>query len=163
MTRQRNKGVHVRDYSIREIEELYEIRECLECQAARRFAYPVPAETIAVLTDIATRHREASYSQRSGEVLELNNLFHETLYQAADNRQLADAIQHYTFATHLISTRAFAIREIREVAITEHFDMIKALAAGDGAGLCCIIPQHIGRPKDFYLRANYIGEYADPS
>ncbi|WP_180902594.1 GntR family transcriptional regulator [Martelella soudanensis] len=161
--RERNKGVHVRDYSIREIEELYEIRECLECQAARRFTRPAPAETIAALTDIATRHRDASRDQRFGDVFELNNRFHETLYQAAGNRQLADAIQHYTFATHPIRTRAFTSREIREVAIAEHFEMIETLAAGDAAGLCGIIPRHIGRPKDFYLRANYIGEYADPA
>ncbi len=160
--RERNKGVHVRDYSVREIAELYEIRECLECQAARRFAHPVSAETIEALTNIAIRHREASRGQRFDDVFDLNNRFHETLYRAAGNRQLADAIQHYTFATHPIRTRAFTNRDIREVAIAEHFEMIEALAAGDTAGLCSVIPRHIGRPKDFYLQANDIDAYADP-
>ena len=44
VTRARNKDVRVRDYSIREIEELYEIRECLECQTALRFTRPCSAE-----------------------------------------------------------------------------------------------------------------------
>ncbi len=160
VTRARNKGVHVRDYSSREIEELYEIRECLECQAARRFARPAPPETIEALTDIAIRHRDESQSQRLGDVFELNDRFHETLYRAAGNRQLADAIRHYTFATQPIRTRAFASRDIRELAIDEHFKMINALTVGDTDGLCQIIARHIRRPKDFYLQAHGIEDLA---
>ena len=160
VVRERNKGVHVRDYSIREIEELYEIRECLERQGARHFSEPASTDTIEALTEIAGRHREASRKQQFGAVFELNNRFHETLYRACGNRQLADAIQHYTFATHPIRTRAFTSGEIREVAIAEHFEMIDALAAGDADGLWRIIESHIRRPKDFYLKANAIGEYA---
>ena len=161
--RARNKGVHVRDYSLREIEELYEIRECLECQAARRFARPAPPETIEALNDIAARHREASESQRLGVVFELNDQFHETLYRAAGNRQLAAAIRHYAFVTQPIRAGAFASHEIREAASAEHFEMIEALAAGDVDGLCRIIARHIALPKDFYLRAHGVGAIAAPA
>ncbi|KRA97778.1 hypothetical protein ASD83_11855 [Devosia sp. Root685] len=154
--RQPNKGVQVRDYSIVEVEELYEIRECLETRAAARFNRPASAELTAQLTDIATRHREASREQRFAEVFSLNNSFHEVLYRAAGNQQLADAILHYTFATHPIRTRAFPSEELREIAITEHFAMIEVIGRGDGAALADIIRSHIQRPKDFYLKATYI-------
>jgi len=154
--RQPNKGVQVRDYSIVEVEELYEIRECLETRAAARFNRPASAELVAQLTDIATRHREASREQRFAEVFSLNNSFHEVLYRAAGNQQLADAILHYTFATHPIRTRAFPSEELREIAITEHFAMIEVIGRGDGAALADIIRSHIQRPKDFYLKATYI-------
>ena len=119
---------------------------------------PAPPKTIEALT--AIRHRDASQSQRLGDVFELNNRFHETLYRAAGNRQLADAIRHYTFATQPIRTRAFASRDIRELAIDEHFEMIDALTVGDADRLSEIIARHIRRPKDFYLRANRIGDLA---
>ena len=61
--RQPNKGVQVSDYSIREIEELYEIRECLERQAASRFNEPADTALVKELTDIASRHRDASRAQ----------------------------------------------------------------------------------------------------
>ncbi len=154
--RQPNKGVQVRDYSIGEIEELYEIRECLEMRAASRFDRPADAELVAKLTDIATRHRDASRNQHFADVFSLNNAFHEVLYRAAGNQQLADAIIHYTFATHPIRTRAFPNEELREIAITEHFAMIEAIARGAGAELGAIIRTHIQRPKEFYLRATYI-------
>lgn len=156
VVRQPNKGVQVRDYSITEIEELYEIRECLELRAAARFTKPADSALVERLTEIATRHRDASRAQRFGEVFSLNNSFHEVLYRAAGNQQLADAILHYTFATHPIRTRAFPSEELREIAISEHFDMIDAIARGEGERLGRIILSHITRPKDFYLKATYI-------
>ena len=154
--RQPNKGVQVRDYSIAEIEELYEVRECLELAAAARFVRPAADELVAPLTDIASRHRDASREQRYAEVFSLNNSFHEMLYRAAGNQTLANAIIHYTFATHPIRSRAFPNEELRELAISEHFEMIKAIEAGEAGQLASIIRTHIGRPKDFYLKATYI-------
>lgn len=154
--RQPNKGVQVRDYSIGEIEELYEIRECLERQAASRFTKPADPALVEQLHGLATRHRDASRDQRFAEVFSLNNSFHEVLYRAAGNQQLATAIVHYTFATHPIRTRAFPSEELREIAIAEHFEMIDAIAKGEGERLGGIIAAHITRPKDFYLKATYI-------
>ncbi|MCS6759338.1 MAG: FCD domain-containing protein [Candidatus Devosia euplotis] len=108
------------------------------------------------LTDIATYHRAASREQRFAEVFSLNNSFHEVLYRTAGNQQLADAILHYTFATHPIRTSAFPSEELREIAIADHFKMIDAIAKGDAANLAEIIRTHIQRPKDFYLKATYI-------
>lgn len=156
VVRQPNKGVQVRDYSITEVEELYEIRECLETRAATHFDRPAGAELVAQLTDIASRHREASRSQRYAEVFSLNNDFHEVLYRAAGNQQLADAILHYTFATHPIRTRAFPSEELREIAIAQHFDMIDSIARGAPEELAEIIRRHIQGPKEFYLKATYI-------
>ncbi|UYN98561.1 MAG: GntR family transcriptional regulator [Devosia sp.] len=154
--RQPNKGVQVRDYSISEIEELYEIRDCLERRAASRFSQPADKALVDQLTDIAARHRDASRAQRYADVFSLNNSFHEVLYRAAGNQQLADAILQYTFATHPIRTRAFPSEELREIAIAEHFEMIEAIARGEGRLLGDIIGRHISGPKDFYLRATYI-------
>jgi len=85
VVRQPNKGVQVRDYSIAEVQELYEIRECLEMRAASHFNRPASVELVAQLTDIATRHRSAARAQRFGDVFSLNNSFHEVLYRAAGN------------------------------------------------------------------------------
>ncbi|MNT60655.1 FCD domain protein [compost metagenome] len=78
------------------------------------------------------------------------------LYRAAGNQQLADAIRHYTFATHPIRTRAFPSEELREIAIGEHFAMIDAISRGAAGELAGIIRTHIQGPKDFYLKATYI-------
>lgn len=147
-----NKGVHVRDYSVSEIEELYELRECLEVKAASRFVRGVSGSVIKELTDLADAHRDASRQLRFSEVFVLNNQFHEAMYRAAGNRTLADAILYYTFSTHPIRSRAFADEELREHAIKDHYDIIAAISVADTAKIIRLVKLHINRPKDFYLQ-----------
>ncbi len=151
VTRQPNKGIQVRDYSTTQIKELYEVRECLEEGAALRFALPASAETLSELRDLAEQHSVASRDQRFADVFSLNNTFHETLYGAAGNKEMADAIRHFTFATHPIRTGAFSNPELREEAISEHFAMVDAIEDGDRKKLAAIIRTHIARPRDFYI------------
>lgn len=160
--RQPNKGVQVRDYSMAQIEELYEVRECLELAAAAHFVRPAGDALVAALTQIASRHREASRAQRYADVFALNNSFHEMLYRAAGNQTLADAIIHYTFATHPIRSRAFPNHDLRELAIDEHFAMIKAIETGAAAQLAGLIRTHLRRPKQYYLEATYLGHVDAP-
>lgn len=150
--RKPNKGVHVRDYSVTEVEELYEIRTCLEIQAAYRFSLPVSQQVLKKLTNLAEYHREASQNQQFSEVFSLNNQFHETLYAASGNTLLAEAIQQYTFATHPIRTRGFSNQNQRELAVADHFAMLEAIKLGENTKLADIIRDHIRRPKDFYLK-----------
>ncbi|HEU0221334.1 MAG TPA: GntR family transcriptional regulator [Paracoccaceae bacterium] len=156
VVRQPNRGVQVRDYTREEIEDLYEIRECLEVTAAERYPLPAPAELLGSLADIAARHEAASREQRFAELFALNNQFHEMLYRAAGNRQLAEAIRHYTFATHPIRTRAFPNEDLRAVAVRDHWQMIASIREGDRAGLAATIREHIRRPKDYYLATNFV-------
>lgn len=158
VVRQPNRGVAVRDYTAKEVEELYEIRECLETRAADRFPLPAEPSLVERLSELAEQHASASRAERFADLFALNNAFHETLYRASGNAQLADAIRHYTFATHPIRTLSFPDKELREIAISDHRQMIEALEAGDRAGLAAIIRKHISRPKEFYLRAIFVQE-----
>lgn len=154
--RQPNRGVQVRDYTLTEIEELYEIRTCLERQAAMRFRFPVPPALLADLRAIAAAHAAASAARHFADIFALNNRFHEALYRAAGSAALAEAIRHYTFATHPIRSRAFPSDELREVAIRDHFAMIDALVAEDSPTLAALITTHIRRPMQFYIAQTFI-------
>lgn len=154
--RKPNRGVQVRDYSDQEVHDLYELRECLESTAARRFAFPTDPALIDDLSQLAEEHQSASRNQRFADMFELNNAFHETLYDAAGNRQMAEAIRHYTFATHPIRAVSFPDGELREVAIRDHWDMIEAIKTHDNERLAETIVAHIRRPKDLYLKSRQI-------
>ena len=150
VVRQPNKGVQVRDYTAEEAEELYEIRECLELQAASHFTEPAHPDVVAELTELASRHRQAVRGNNFTEAFAANNSFHEALYRAGGNKQLAAAIRHYTFVTHPIRTRSFPSNEQREMYIAEHFEMISAIAKGNWKGLKSLIRRHLGRVKKGY-------------
>lgn len=153
--RHANRGISVRDYTLREIADLYEIRTCLERQAALRFTLPASAKLIADLRLLAEDHAQSSRRRAFADLFSLNNSFHEALYSGAGNTALADAIRQYTFATHLIRTRAFLNDELREQAIADHHAMVDAIAAGDREGLGKLVAEHIARPMRFYVSCTF--------
>ena len=161
VARRSNRGVQVRDYTLTEVEELYEVRECLESQAAGRFPFPASAILLEKLDAVATEHERASREMRFVDIFQLNNQFHQTLYAAAGNASLAEAIRHYTFATHPIRSRAFPSEELREVAIQDHWAMIEAIKSEDRMRLAALIAEHIRRPMRFYIAQNLASGLGD--
>ncbi|WP_024587099.1 GntR family transcriptional regulator [Aliihoeflea sp. 2WW] len=149
-----NRGVQVRDYTLVEVEELYEIREILEARAARRMSLPAPKRLLEELGSIAEAHARASREERYLDIFLLNNEFHEKLYGHCGNGLLAEAIKSYTFASHPIRSRGFPDAELRRLAVEEHRQILDALAGGDADALAKLCVAHIQRPKDYYLRAN---------
>jgi DNA-binding GntR family transcriptional regulator len=156
VVRRSNRGVQVRDYTLTEVRELYEIRECLERQAALRFPFPSPAALIESLRAIAAEHEKVSREKRFSDLFQLNNQFHQTLYAAAGNAALTEAIHRYTFATHPIRSRAFPNEELREIAIEDHWAMIEAIAAEDRTRLADLIAEHIKRPMLYYVAQTFL-------
>jgi DNA-binding GntR family transcriptional regulator len=156
VVRRSNRGVQVRDYTLTEVEDLYELRECLERQAALRFPFPASDALLERLANLAGAHERASRDKRFSEIFQLNNEFHQTLYSAAGNASLAEAIRRYTFATHPIRSRAFPSEELREVAIRDHHSMIEAIRAQDRTALADLVVAHIKRPMRFYIAQTFL-------
>lgn len=150
--RQPNRGVRVRAYTRDEVEGLYEIRDALERRAALHFDRPGDPALVAELRGLAEVHARASEAGDIAAVFEANNAFHGALYGAAGNRHLAEAIAHYTMATHPIRTRAFPVADERRIAVEDHFRMCELIAEGRGAEMADVISRHIDRPKALFLR-----------
>lgn len=151
LKRQPNRGVRVRDYTAKEVEELYEIRDALECRAVLRFTAPADAEVVDALRDLAEQHSVASREGDVARIFAINNRFHARIYALAGNPLLAQAIEQFTVATQPIRTRAFSMKAQREIAVAEHMEMVDLIAAGDGRGLAECVSRHINGPKAVFL------------
>lgn len=160
--RQPNRGVRVRDFSLDEVENLYEIRDALETLAASRVKLPAPPEFIAELKRLAGDHARASAAGRYPDLFRLNNAFHEKLYSGAGNPELAAAIKHYSLMTQPIRSRGFADQRLRQIAVREHWEMIEAIEQGQSERLVELCRTHIRWPKEFYLQANSPADPAVP-
>ena len=150
---QRNKGAYVRDYTIQEVEELYEIRDTLQTQAIRRMPLPLDADSLANMQAYHERHMAAGEAQRIDEVFQLNNAFHETFFRQCGNDSLAEAIRDYAWRTHPIRSRGFRDPDYRKTAQAEHARMIEAARSSAREELVALNSAHIQRPKNLYIRA----------
>ncbi|MEP9374259.1 GntR family transcriptional regulator [Mesorhizobium sp. KR1-2] len=154
VTRRPNRGVVVRDFSVEEVDELYEFRAILQAEAARRIPLPAPQELIEELQRIHAEYSDCVDRMDLKQTAALNNVFHETLFKASNNRFLAEAIE--TSWTRATAIRCYAIGDpvMLQQSREEHRSMIDALINQDRDGLVKACVSHIYPALEAYKRAH---------
>lgn len=161
VTRDPNKGAAVRDFSLRDVEEIYEMREVLQRRAAERIPLPGDPALVRQLRDIHGRHALAVAAGDLRAVYRLNNDFHNTLFAACGNRHLTEAIAHYAWLAHAIRSYRIADPVLLAQARDEHGAIIDALEAGERERLVQLCVEHITPSKVAYLAARRAVETQD--
>jgi DNA-binding GntR family transcriptional regulator len=154
VTRRPNKGVIVRDFSPREVDEIYEMRAVLQREAASRI--PLPADP-GLVRDLEAIHAEyCAEVERHNlkRVCELNNAFHRRMFEASNNRCLADLIQRIWTETLGIRCYAIGDPDLLRRSREDHAAMLEALKRGDRESLVRLCVEHIWPALEAYKRAH---------
>ncbi|MBD9375326.1 GntR family transcriptional regulator [Rhizobium sp. ARZ01] len=154
VTRRPNRGVVVRDFSVEEVEELCEVREILQAEAARRIPLPAPLELIEELERIHAEYSACVDKMDLKQTAVLNNAFHDTVFAACNNRFLAEAIATYWARTTAIHSYAIGNPVMLQQSRLEHREMIDALINADRAALTRLCVDHIHPAFEAYKRAH---------
>jgi DNA-binding GntR family transcriptional regulator len=146
-----HRGAFVRDFSAREVEEIYEIRSLLQARAAARMILPGSAELIEMLTKVQQRHDAAITAKDMREIDQANDAFHRHMFAACGNDHLAEAIDHYAYLTRAMRLYPFADPAVLELLRGEHWDMIRAIESADRVALVDLVVRHLQPSKKAYL------------
>lgn len=154
VTRRPNKGVTVRDFSVQEVDHIYEMRALLQAEAARRI--PMPANN-ALISELEKIHRDYCAAHDRGElqvVCSLNNHFHRTIWAACGNDCLSGLIDRLWVET--LGIRCYGIGDavLLKRARAEHARMIELLRIGDREGFIALSVDHMQPSLDAYKRAH---------
>ena len=154
VTRRPNKGAIVRDFSVEEVEQMYEMRAILQAEAARRIPLPASKALMEKLEEIHHRHGEAIDNQELQLTCKINNEFHHTIFAASGNRYLAQMIERVW--TETLGIRCYAIGDPRLVARShdEHGEILDAMREGDREKLVRLVVDHIWQALEAYKRAH---------
>lgn len=141
---QKNRGVFVRQVSLEEADDIYEVRAALEAHIGRLAAKRIVPEQLERLRNIVKRMHGAGRSRDADAYFPLNIEFHETLAEAAGNRALAANYRRVVNELNLYR-RETLIRngEIIPVSIQEHELIVGALAKGDAAAAERLLYDHV--------------------
>ena len=146
-----NRGAQVRSYSRKEVEDLFELQQALEAQAIRRMHLPVPGELIGRLEDIEAAQQEARSSADPLALARCNRAFHNALFGACGNDQLAQAIAGYALMIDPIRMRRNPDPEWRSQASRQHRQIIDAVRHADRDALQKLCAAHLEPAKHYYL------------
>lgn len=151
--RKRNVGALVRAYTIKEVEDLYAVRELLECQCVQLIRFPVPEEKMQALEATQREHDAQVAAGNLRLVFRANMSFHRQLFALSDNPVLVAAIQDHAQRAHSIRSSSLVLPEQLERARREHWQIIEALKAGDSHCLVELCRAHLAPSRDAYVEA----------
>jgi DNA-binding GntR family transcriptional regulator len=146
-----SRGVTVRDFSAREVEDVYELRELLQGRAVERMPLPVPNGHTEKLKEIQKRHDLAVAAADLRRVDQVNDEFHRVFFSVCGSKLLCDAIAHYMQLTRAMRVYPIADPNALKKLRDEHWAMISALETVDRPLLLRLCAQHLQPSKAAYL------------
>jgi len=158
-------GVFVPVITRNEIEDVYELRETLECAALAKVCGKLPdavLEELSSLVDEMARIGEAIQKKHGGEHdpelkdrhTQVDAAFHALLLQAAGNRLALDALRRLTRMATIMS-HSFDVNPWQEVARTqdEHRHILELLRHGNVDEAQTFMAEHIRNGCQLVLAA----------
>ncbi|EAR52676.1 regulatory protein GntR, HTH:GntR, C-terminal [Oceanicola granulosus HTCC2516] len=127
----RNRGVFVRQLTLEEAREIYEVRGTLFGLAARLVCENMTPELMADLRAQVDAMQAAADANDFDAYYPLNLEFHATIMQRADNKTMEAEYLRLVSKLHLFRARSLVQGGGLPVSNTEHHRILAALEAGD--------------------------------
>jgi Transcriptional regulators len=157
------KRLFVADWSRDDIEEMFTLRQMLECHAAERAARRLSRTQVAQLESV-NRNLKDAIERPVPDVarfLEANRSFHELVIDAAHSPRLGQMLAKLVEAPVVLRTaRNYSLDDLRQSA-RDHDELIAAFAARDPEWARAVMGSHLRRA--FHSFANTVGPAAGES
>lgn len=155
LVRSDTKRLFVADWSRDDIEEMFTLRQMLECHAAERAARRMTRGQVARM-EAVNRELKAAIEQNAPDVarfLEANRAFHEAIIEAAASPRLGQMLARLVEAPVVLRTaRTYSPEDLRQSA-RDHDELIAAFAARDPDWARAVMGSHLRRAFHTFARA----------
>jgi DNA-binding GntR family transcriptional regulator len=160
LVRSDTKRLFVADWSRDDIEEMFALRQMLECHAAERAALRLVREQITALESINIKLKSAIElpSPDVARFLEANRAFHEVIIDAAHSPRLGQMLAKLVEAPVVLRTaRTYSQEDLRQSA-RDHDELVAAFVARDPDWARAVMGSHLRRA--FHTFAKAVGPVA---
>ena len=144
---EKNRGVFVREISVAEADEIYDVREVLDQLIGQRVAERVTPERLRSLEAVLAEMDEATARQDVKSYHSLNLKFHDMLVDFAGNARLTESYRLLTRGLLLFRLRGLQDGGGFAVSNTEHRAVVRAVAQRDTARAGQLLRQHAAKSR----------------
>lgn len=144
---EKNRGVFVREISVSEADEIYDIREALDQLIGQRVAERATPPQLHGLEAVLAEMDEATAKQDIKSYHALNLKFHDMLVDFAGNARLTESYRLLTKGLLLFRLRGLQDGGGFAVSNTEHKAVVQAVAARDGVKAGQLLRQHAAESR----------------
>lgn len=159
---EKNCGVFVRQISVEEADEIYEVRTALDELVGRKLATSITSEQIKELRRLLDEMDTMVERKDVDGYFQLNLEFHDLLVQATGNAKLLDTYRRLVKELKLYRRNALAQNGSLPVSTREHHDIIDTIVSGDAEAAGAIMRRHVIESRTRMHRAQALAS-ANPS
>jgi len=149
------QGILVREPSVQEIVELFDLREAIETYVVQRIAGKLTAGQAAVLR--ANIHEQAAAVRKSdvADATRLDTEFHTMVCGFLGNREMSQTLARMREKLHILILGNLTRRPERlPTSAREHAAIAAALIKGRGAHAADLVRRHLDYGRNLVLGAN---------
>ena len=128
---EKNRGVFVREISLAEADEIYDLREALDELVGERLAKSFDAAARSAVHELLDQMDGASAKGDAASYHMLNLRFHDTLVEATGNAKLIATYRRLIKELHLFRLKGLTAGGGLPVSNDEHRAIVKAIEIGD--------------------------------
>jgi phosphonate utilization transcriptional regulator len=140
---EKNRGVFVRQISVAEANEIYEVRAVLDEWTGRKLAQTTTPEQVRELRTFVERMDRAAAKDDVHAYWLLNLDFHDRLVSLAGNAKLLATYRRLVNELNLFRRQTLAQGGTLPVSTREHRDIVDKIAAGNAAGAGRALYDHV--------------------
>jgi DNA-binding GntR family transcriptional regulator len=152
-----NRGAVVRDFSPKEIEDLYFVRSVLERAVASLIVERVTSEDLRELRRLHRQFEAACRQHDMAQMIWTNIAFHRRMSAVSGNSFLCQLLDISRLQTNQIRYIVWMSHERVTESIRDHREMLAALAQKDAATFETALFRHVAGGKGDYQRIFPIG------
>lgn len=142
-------GIVVSHVGLRELEEIYLIREVLDGLAARLAAEHASLSELTRFRQLMDMMRDSVEEGQLEAVVQGNMMFHDLLHQAAGNERLRTLSRDLGDFVRRFSTESFASEERALSMLAEHVQIVEAIDDRDGDRAERLARSHVAAARAF--------------
>ena len=140
---EKNRGVFVRQVSLEEADEIYELRAALDEFAGRRVAQRAAAADVRELRTLLERMDRAAARDELDAYHRANLQFHDRLIELAGNAKLLATYRRLVNELHLYRRASLAQAGALPISTQEHHDIVEKIAGGQVAAAGRALYDHV--------------------
>ena len=140
---EKNRGVYVRQISVEEADQIYELRAVLDEFVGRRLAETATPAQVRELRDIVARMEKAAARNDVDAYLATNLEFHDRMVELTGNNKLLLVYRRLVNELHLFRRTALTQGGALPVSTREHREIVDRIAAHQAAAAGKALHDHV--------------------
>lgn len=151
-----NKGTYVTGITQKDVRDIYMIRSLLEGLCARWATENITPGQMRELEENVDLSEFHEYKGRYNQMAQLDNRFHEILYESCDSKMLEHLLRDFHQYVYRIRKLTLSSEKRGKASNHEHRDIMEAIRAGNGDKAEKLAHLHIINAYDNMLKNGLI-------